>query len=406
MKPKVYIALFFAFIFCISRASAKTTISWWQFWTDPDIKPVIESMVSDFQKANPDISVELTDLTWANGHEKIAIAFGSNTGPDIVELGSDWIAEFASNGLLKDVSSEIAPDSSQFQGWGMSTYKGKVYAQPWILGTRVLFGNRDLLNKAGYAPDWVPVRWNELMYAAKKINRLGKDYYGWGSNTAEKHRLYKKFLPFFWSNDAQIFSDGGKYCLIASDKAVYALTFYKQLNDSCGYVDTQRGIEDAFLDGKIGFILSGDWLLKRIEKEHRKINLVATLMPGQKFPGKSFLGGEFLAINAASKNADAAQKFIKYMTSPANQVKFCKANRSANPSSLKAQEDPYFKSNVILQAFIKQIAFAKHPPVDPDWVYIEEAIEGAVEDALFGDGLVAQPLFEAKEKIDKIKHTE
>ncbi|HKK21657.1 MAG TPA: extracellular solute-binding protein [candidate division Zixibacteria bacterium] len=406
MKSKVFIALFFAFIFCFSSASAKTTITWWQFWTDPDIKPVIESMVSDFEKANPDIKVELTDLTWANGHEKIAIAFGSSTGPDIVELGSDWIAEFASNGLLKDVSSEIAPDSSQLQGWGMSTYQGKVYAQPWILGTRVLFGNRDLLNKAGYDPDWVPVKWNELMYAAKKINRLGKNYYGWGSNTAEKHRLYKKFLPFFWSNDAQIFSDDGKYCLIASDKAVYALTFYKQLNDSCGYVDTQRGIEDAFLNGKIGFILSGDWLLKRIEKEHRKINLMATLMPGQKFPGKSFLGGEFLAINAASKNADAAQKFIKYMTSPENQVKFCKANRSANPSSLKAQQDPYFKSNVILQAFIKQIALAKHPPVDPDWVYIEEAIEGAVEDALFGDGLVAQPLFEAKEKIDKIKHTE
>ncbi len=404
MRSRRFLIALLFLLTTVSGLSARTTITWWQFWTDPDIKPVIESMVADFEKANPDIDVEVTDLTWANGHEKIAIAFGSSTGSDIVELGSDWIAEFASNDLLKDLSGDISSDSGQFQGWGMSTYKGKVYAQPWILGTRILFGNRTLLTRAGFDSNYVPVKWNDLLYACKKVSKLGKGYYGWGSNTAEKHRLYKKFLPFFWSNDAQIFSDDGKYCLVASDRAIYALTFYKQLHDSCGYVDTQRGIEDAFLDGKIGFIMSGDWLLKRVEKEKRDITLVATLMPGQNFPGRSFLGGEFLAVNAASKNPEAAMKFVRFITSPENQVRFCKANRSANPSSVQAQKDPYFESNIVLQTFIKQIRLSNHPPVDPDWVYIEDAIEGAVEDALFGDGLIAQPLYEAEQKIDKIKH--
>ncbi len=390
--------------FFVLNVSAATTIHWWQFWTDPNIKPTISAMVAQFEKANPDIKVKLTDLTWANGHEKIVIAFASGTGPDVVELGSDWIAQFAANGHLVDISGRIAPDSGEFQGWGMATYQGRVYAKPWILGTRVLFANRDLLTRAGYKSDWVPIRTLELQQAARKIHALGDDVYGWGSNTAEKHRLYKKYLPFFWSYGAQIFTDDNRYCVLASEKAIAALRLYKELHDSCGYVSNQRGIEDAFLDGKIGFILSGDWLLKRIELENRQINLVSTLFPGLNFPGKSFLGGEFLAINNASQHKEAAAKLIDFITSPENQVLFCKANRSANPSSITAQSDPYFTSNNHLQTFIRQISSAKHPPVDPDWVYMEDAIERAVEDALFGSGLVAEPLRQARLKIDDLKN--
>jgi len=387
----------------VGVTEARITIQWWQFWTDPHVKPAIEAIVSDFENANPDIDVKLTDLTWANGHEKIVIAFSSHAGPDVVELGSDWIAQLADAGQLADISSHIAEDSANYQGWGMATYKGKVYAKPWILGTRVLFANRDLLNQCDYDSNFVPYNWEIFKFAAYRVNSLDWDTYGWGSNTAEKHRLYKKFLPFFWSAGAQIFTDDGKYCVISSTKAIEALKFYKLLHDTCSFVGNQRAIEDAFLDGAIGFIISGDWLLKRIALEGRTINLVTTNIPGPKFPGKSFLGGEFMAVNAASENKKAALKLIDFITSPENQVRFCKANHSANPSSLKAQEDPYFSDNEHLQAFIRQIRSSVHPPVDPDWVYIEDIIEEAIEDALFGRGLPATALREAQIKITQLK---
>ena len=380
------------------------TIEWWQFWTDPAVRPTVDSLVAEFEQAHPDIRVNLTDLTWANGHEKLALAFASGSGPDVLEIGSDWIAQFAANGHLADLSTDITADSSHFHGWGMATFKGSVYAWPWILGTRVLFGNRDLLTRAGYPNDFVPVSQQQLFQAACKIDSLGKDIYGWGSNAPEKHRLYKKFLPFFWTAGAQIFSDDGRYCVISSTKAIDALRFYKQLHDSCGYVADQRGIEDAFLAGKVGFILSGDWLLKRIELEKPQFNLVSGLFPGQSFPGRSFLGGEFLAINSRSQKKAEALTFIRFLTASENQVRFCRANRSANPSSIEAQQDTYFTSNAHLQTFIKQLPLSKYPPVDPDWVYIEEAIEGAVEDALFGSGHPAEALRQARAKIASMKH--
>jgi len=353
--------------------SAETTIEWWQFWTDPGIKPTIESMVQEFEKQNPGIKVKLTDLTWANGHEKLAIAFASGSAPDVVELGSDWIAQFADNGKLADLSEHIASDSNGYDGWSLAKYQGKVYARPWILGTRVVFFNKDLLRRAGFDPEAVPVSFDDLMAQAKAVSKLGRNIYGWGSNTAEKHRLYKKYLPFLWSYNGEILSDDGKYCVLASNRAVDALKYYKELHDSCGYVADQRGIEDAFLAGRVGFVMSGDWLLKRIYQEKPNLNFATTLMPGRNpwtptgamvagmaarsdpFPGRSFLGGEFLAVSASSSHRPEAFKLIDFICSPENQLRFCKANISANPSSRQSQKDAFFQNDPHLSIFVQQI---------------------------------------------------
>ena len=392
-----------AFVVFMSSVSAKTTLEWWQFWTDPDIRPVLDQIVADFEKANPDIEVKLTDLTWSDGHEKIVIALSSGKGPDVLELGSDWLAQFAANEQLVDISRDIADDSSEYDGWSMATWRGRVYAFPWLLGTRVLFGNREVLAKAGVNnPDWVPQNFTDLIIAARMVTRLD-GLYGWGSNAPEKHRLYKKFLPFFWSYGAQVLTDDGKHCVVSSTKAIQAMNTYRLFHDSTGFVGTQRQIEDAFLDGKIAFILSGDWLLKRIRKEGRKIDLAAYLFPGPRLPGKSFMGGEFLAINAASRHKKEALRFIRFLASPQNQLALCKAGASSNPSSRRAQRDPWFTADPIRDIFVRQLRASKHPPVDPDWVYMEAEIERAVERVVFERELPGVALRDAQIAITRIR---
>jgi multiple sugar transport system substrate-binding protein len=386
---------------------SQTTLEWWQFWTDPTVKPTIEAMVAEFEEANPDIDVRLTDLTWANGHEKIVIALASGTGPDILELGSDWIAQFADADQLVAISSHIAEDSAGFQGWSLATYGGGVYARPWILGTRILFVNGDVVGRTIFPPDFQPLRWSHNLIFADSLCRLGGDLYAWGSNAPEKHRLYKKFLPLFWTARGQIFTDDGRYCVISSLYAIQALEIYKEMHEKCAYVADQRGIEDAFLNGKVAMIISGDWLLKRIRLEKPGLNFTTTLLPdiwnNPPITGTSFLGGEFLAVNEATENREAALRFVDFITSPESQIRFCKASGMACPSSRVAQEDEHFQSDPHLQTFIRQANHAKHPPVDPDWVYIEDIIEEAVEAAVFGDKTAAEALREAQLKITEIK---
>ncbi len=384
------------------RSSGEITLEWWQFWTDPAIKPTIEKIAADFESANPGIKVNITDLTWANGREKIVLAFSSGTAPDIVELGSDWVPQFSSADQLAAIGKSVGADTSQYFGWSPGIYENEIYAFPWILGTRVLYINRSLLIQAGYDQNFVPFNWEQLTECCYKIDSIGKDIHGFGSNAAEKHRLYKKFLPFFWSSGAKILSDDGSFSTIASDKAYEALKFYKELSDSVGLIDTQRRLEDAFLDGSVGVIISGDWLLKRICNGGHDIDFITTIIPGPKYPGRSFVGGEYLAVSKQSQHKAEALKFIRYLTNRENQLLFCKENFSANPSHKKAAADSFFTGDVNLQVFYKQLNLSRMPKIDEHWPEIEEIIEITLEDVLFNDAPMAEALYQAKLDIEKL----
>ncbi len=390
------------FVLSCGGGSNQVTLQWWHFWTDPVIKPVIDKMITDYETANPGIKIEQTGLTWANGHEKIVIAFSSGTAPDIVELGSDWVAEFSYSDNLTSMTEAVVKDTSQFLGWTPGIYNDSIYAFPWILGTRVLFLNRDLLNQAKFDEKFVPYNWSDFKQACFGVNNLSDDIFGFGSNAAEKHRLYKKVLPFFWALDGRIISENGKYAVFSSDKAYKALEYYKSLHDSCSLVDTQRRLEDAFLDGKIGAIISGDWLLKRIKNENRDINFFTTLIPGPEYPGKSFVGGEYLAVGKTSQHKDEAIKFIKYITNTENQLTFCKANYTANPSSREATEDQFFKDDPNLNVFLRQLELSRMTTPTPKWVYIEDIIETSIEEILFNEAPIAETIYEANAKIQEL----
>ncbi|MCP4705720.1 MAG: extracellular solute-binding protein, partial [candidate division Zixibacteria bacterium] len=191
----ILISLCGIFLFSCGGGSNQVTLQWWHFWTDPVIKPVIDKMIADYENANPGIKIEQTGLTWGNGHEKIVIAFSSGTAPDIVELGSDWVAEFSYSDNLSSLTEVVVKDSNQFLGWTPGIYNNNIYAFPWILGTRVLFINRDLATQAGYNEQYFPTNWQDLKKTCSDIHKLSDNIFGFGSNAAEKHRLYKKVLP-------------------------------------------------------------------------------------------------------------------------------------------------------------------------------------------------------------------
>ncbi|SYZ73393.1 Extracellular solute-binding protein family 1 [Candidatus Zixiibacteriota bacterium] len=395
-------AILLVLMSCAGQNSGPITIEWWQFWTDPSIRPTLEKMVSEYESQNPGIKINMTDLTWGNGHEKIVVAFSSGTAPDVVELGSDWVYEFASSGQLMPLTKYLNKDTSGFYGWPPAIYNNEIYAMPWILGTRVLFINRTLLTQAMKDSNFVPVNFDQLKTLCYKIDSLGNGIKGFGSNAAEKHTLYKKFLPFFWSFGGRIISRDGKFAVISSQQGYDALKYYKSLSDSCSLVDTQRRLEDAFLAGKVGMIISGDWLLKRIKNEKINIDFITALIPGPVYPGKSFVGGEYLSLSAKSAHSEEAVKFIRYITDRENQLTFCQANYSANPSSKEATQDKFFNDDPNLQVFIKEMNLSPFPAPDPQWVYIEDVIESMLEDVLFKGVPVADGLYTARSKIQQL----
>jgi multiple sugar transport system substrate-binding protein len=398
------ILIFFLFLGCGKKQNHFVTLSWWQFWTNPEVKPTILELIQQFEKENPNIKVNLTDLTWSDGHEKIVVAFGSNTAPDVLELGSDWLPEFSYQNVLLDVTFEAEKIKKEFLMWEPATIGEKTFGFPWILDTRVLFYNKDLMKKAGLDPDKPPTGWNELLDYCKAVNRLKPLAYGFGVNSAERHRLYKKFLPFFWANGGKILSDDQKQSEINSSEGKEALEFYKKLTQN-GMIDTQAMLDEAFKHNKIGFVISGGWLLNDLRKNYPQLNFGICLMPkpesGRGSPA-SFAGGEFLVINKKTKNSKEALELMKFLIQKDNCLKVCQAIGSGFPSAKGAELDPYYRNNPDLSIFQEQLKYAISPPPHPQWVYIEEIIEKAVEKVMYDKKSPQEALDQAKSEIDKL----
>lgn len=384
-------------IFALSCSDNKNdkSIDFWHFWSEPYQRAVIDSLINNFEKEY-DIVVNTTELSWSDGKMKLTSAFNSNTAPDVLELGSDWVAQFSSSGVLSTLSkNSINLDKFVEFSHTPAKWNNETYALPWIVDTRVMFVNMDLLRKCGInkpAEDF-----NELLEHCKKVDNLNNDVFGFGSNGSDKHRLYKKIMTFIWSNNASLLSNN-KIDLV-NPSINEALKFYKKISRN-GIIDNQKNLDNYFAQGKIAYWISGSWLLKKIDDFNKIEDLKLIQIPnynGNK--GISFAGGEYLSVNENSKNKNNAIKLVKYLTSGENAVKFCSEIPEAGFPADKNYYNSDFYTDSRKSIFAEQLNYAYMTPVHPNWLEIESIIENAVEEILYDKKTVKQALIDAQNKI-------
>lgn len=400
MRKYVFLIIFSVILLSCSRDESQKTIKFWHFWSEPNQKNALRELINKFEKEN-DCKVELTELSWNDGKTKLIAAFNSGTAPDVLELGSDWVAQFSSSNVLKELNKDTFEISKFIDFSHQPAYwNGKLYAIPWVVDTRVLFFNRDLLTKAGREGN-PPLTMQELLEMARAVH-LGNDIYGFGANGADPHRLYKKILTFFWTFGGGVFNKRGELVL-ASPQNVAALNFYKELS-KVGMIETQRQLDPAFVQGKIAFWISGAWLLEKIQNENPKLNFgISTIPSYTNSQGVSFAGGEYLAINEKTKNFELAKKLVKFLTDGQNSLYFCK---KINEAGFPADRS-FFKNNELVnteykKAFAEQLESSRMTPVHPRWLEIEEIIENAVVQVLYDRVDSFSALKEAQNHINSI----
>jgi ABC-type glycerol-3-phosphate transport system substrate-binding protein len=136
----------------------------------------IQPLLDRYAALHPGVRIELQQLTWQSGLEKIEAAVAAGTAPDLCELGSTWLPRFAADGVLADLTAVAAPLEPHFVLWEPARRAGRTYGLPWVVGTRALFVNRALLAQAGLDPSRPPGTWDELLAAAARIAALGRHH--------------------------------------------------------------------------------------------------------------------------------------------------------------------------------------------------------------------------------------
>lgn len=378
--------------------SDKDVIEFWHFQSEPNQKKALDSLLKKFY-TETGISVKTTELSWADGKTKLIAGFNSNSGPDVLEIGSDWIAQFAAEDIFLRITDSII-DSGSFLDFTIeaSTLQGSIYAVPWYIDSRPIMINRDLLSEFKLKWDST-ITWNKI--ANHDIGRIDNKYLV-GVNGPDRHRLYKKILPMLWSNGADIF-DGRKYS-INSQEVKESLEIYGRLAN-IGMIETQKNLDIEFLKGNIAILNSGSWLLERMQATNYDMDVV--LYPpvdSNTKNGIAFAGGEYLAISTQSQSSKAAIRLVQFLSKGENALLFSQLLPQAGfPADTSYFKDQSLISGNWKQVFAHQLQFSRMTPSDNKWLDVEEVLEDEIEQVLYKEKTASEALESAHNKINEIK---
>ncbi|MCB1196249.1 extracellular solute-binding protein, partial [bacterium] len=261
-------------------------------------------------------------------------------------------------------------------------WKQRYYGVPWVAGTRVLYYNKEIFDRAGLDPDTPPQTYDDLKKYILQIAARCPDVHPFALPVSEKYSPWQVFLPFLWSYGGHIFDPATSDLVINSETNRTVLQFYKQLSHY-SLLARQPQIDRSFAKGTVGMIISGGWNLGLISRLNPQLNFSVSLLPEHNGRSISFAGSEALVIMKNSKYPEEAKKLIEYLTSYEIQMEIVKTVPSFIPSLKKGISDPYFEELPYRKIFLKQLATAYSPPPHPKWSSIQELLSHSIEDVIF-----------------------
>ncbi|MBY3052256.1 MULTISPECIES: extracellular solute-binding protein [Rhizobium] len=352
----------------------------------------VRAMTDAFAKANPDIKVNLEFVPYEGLHDKTVLAQGSGGGYDVVLFDVIWPAEYATNKVLVDVSSRLTDEMKKGVlpgAWTTVQYDGKYYGMPWILDTKYLFYNKEILEKAGIkAP---PKTWDELTEQAKTIKDKGllATPIAWSWSQAEAAicdytTLVSAYGGDFLKDGKPAFQTGG-----GLDALKYMVSSYSSgLTNPNSKEFLEEDVRKVFENGDAAFALNWTYMYNMANNpKDSKVAGKVGVVPAPGITGKSEAsavnGSMGLGITSASQHPDEAWKYITFMTSQATQNAYAKlslpiwASSYEDPAVTKGQEELISAAKVGLAAMYPR-------PTTPKYQELSTALQQAIQEALLG----------------------
>jgi multiple sugar transport system substrate-binding protein len=371
-------------------------------------KKVLQPELDKFQKETG-IKVELEVVPWSDLLNRILTATTSGQGPDILNIGNTWSASLQATGALLPWNAENfdkigGRDRFVDSALGSTGAEGQdPAAVPLYSMSYALYYNKKMFADAGISKP--PATWAEFVADGKKLSKDGKWALGVeGSNPSENiHHA----VVFAKQHGADFFTADGKPDF-TSDKAVAGVKQFVDLMakdkiiapGNAEYAQNQS-VSD-FAKGKTAMLLwqsaSANLTSQGMSEDAYGIAPVPVQSgtPGSGTGVNSMVMGINLAVFKNTDNLDGATKFVKFMTSDAEQ-KVLNAAYSSIPPVKAAQSDAAFNTpaNAVLKDTLAKSAVAA--PQVADESQFETAVGTAIKE-LWADAAAGRPVTEESVK--------
>lgn len=330
MKKRIALALAMAIclsLLCTVALADKVTVNFFHRWPNEPKNSYINSLIDEFEAANPDIDIVSDCVLNDSYKEKIRVLVSTDALPDVF---FSWSGVFGENLTrsgrvlaLDDVMARDSEWSSQIvEGqWAPFNYNGKQYGTPWSMDGKAFFYNVDVFNELGIE---IPTTLNELYAVCEKLKENGYDEpisAGFSAPWAVSHYLgticQRVVDPEVLAKD---YTGGGDF----SDPAyIEALNIFKKLgeymtSDPCS-VDHEFA-RNAFIMG-VSPMCYMQLAEMKYMRDDEELNYAFFNFPavedGKGDPGQLTGAPEGMMISATAKPEvqEAAIKFMEFVIS-------------------------------------------------------------------------------------------
>jgi multiple sugar transport system substrate-binding protein len=372
---------------------------------------VVRELVPEFERRHPGIRVEVQQIPWTAAHEKLLTAFVGRSTPDAAQLGNTWVPELMALGALAPLDSAVAASEAidredYFAGvWDTNVVDGEVWGLPWYVDTRLLFYRTDLV--AG--GPWPPRSWAEWREAMERIRDTGGP---------DRHAI---LLPIDeWPQPvilalqlgAPLVSEGGREGDFQEPRFRRAMAFYTGLfADGLAAPLDQAAVANlyqSFAEGDFAMMITGPWNLGELERRlpaemQDRWGTVPLPPPeaGMEYPGASLAGGSSLVVFKDSPAAEAAWRWLEYLSEPEQQARFLELTGDL-PARRSVWESAGLAGDPRTAAFMAQLEHAVPTPKVPEWERIATRVAQAGEQVARGARSLDAALAALDADVDRI----
>lgn len=339
-----------------NKDNSVVTINYWGLWEDA---PTMNSIISDFERTNPNIKVNYLKQDVKQYRETLSTRIQNGNGPDIYLVHNTWLPMFKD--MLIPVPSDVLTKEDFSKNFypvaqGDLLSSGAIYAIPSNIDVLSMYVNNNLFDSAGIS---APANWQDFITASRQLTVKDQNGQiqtaGAALGTFDNIDHAPDIISMLFAQNGADLSNLGNSALKAND----ALTFYTSFAKGEGSVwdDTLDASILAFEKGNLAMYFGYSWDYFLIKAANP--NLSFSIVPVPVLPGQNQTIASYWANGVSVKSAHQKEAllFLKFLSQKETQQKlYSTESKSRAFGQLYPRVDlaEGLKENPITSPFINQ----------------------------------------------------